>query len=162
MNELLANDVHGGMDRWKAYKKGDATIMTGGGFFALKGMIQDPDPRRMSVWLHEERASFLPYGTRRRRTNLRRNDQRNCDQSRWFAPEKCNQPIVQCADKASQIAPASGVVPAAVGIGPDVNRRDQAPLPKSVEIGNLSLNKAVIRWMSVEVYEAMVIVRRAR
>ena len=48
--------------------------MSGGGFFALKGMIQDPDPRRMSVWLHEERASLLPYGAP--------------DQRSVFTPEK--------------------------------------------------------------------------
>jgi len=70
MNELLAKiiDAHGGMDRWKAYKKVDATIVSGGGFFALNGMIQDPDPRRMSVWLHEERASLLAYGAPDRRS----------------------------------------------------------------------------------------------
>jgi hypothetical protein len=40
MNELLAKiiDAHGGMDRWKAYKKVDAIIVSGGGFFPLKGM----------------------------------------------------------------------------------------------------------------------------
>ncbi len=76
MNDLLAKiiDAHGGMDRWKAYKKVDATIVSGGGFFALKGIIQDPDPRRMSVWLHEERASLLPYGAP--------------DQRSVFTPEK--------------------------------------------------------------------------
>ena len=70
MNELLAKiiDAHGGMDRWKAYKKVDATIVSGGGFFALNGMIQDPGPRRMSVWLHEERASLLAYGAPDRRS----------------------------------------------------------------------------------------------
>jgi hypothetical protein len=64
LNELLAKiiDAHGGMDRWKAYKKVDVTIVSGGGFFALKGMIEDPDPRGMKVWLHEDRASLLPYG----------------------------------------------------------------------------------------------------
>ena len=39
MNELLAGilDAHGGMDRWRTYQKVEATIVTGGGFFALKG-----------------------------------------------------------------------------------------------------------------------------
>ncbi|GAA1390013.1 hypothetical protein [Catellatospora chokoriensis] len=64
MNELLAEviDAYGGMDRWKSYEKVEATIVSGGGFFALKGLLQDADPRRMTVWLHEERSSVLPYG----------------------------------------------------------------------------------------------------
>jgi hypothetical protein len=39
MNELLGRilDAHGGMDRWNEYEKVDATIVSGGGFFALKG-----------------------------------------------------------------------------------------------------------------------------
>jgi hypothetical protein len=64
MNDLLAEiiDAHGGMERWKAYTKVEAAIVSGGGFFALKGVLQDSDPRRMSVWLHEERSSVFPYG----------------------------------------------------------------------------------------------------
>jgi hypothetical protein len=36
MNELLARilDAHGGMDRWRAFQKVEATIVTGGGLFA--------------------------------------------------------------------------------------------------------------------------------
>jgi len=46
MNELLAGvlDAHGGMARWNGYRKVEASIVTGGGFFALKGVLQDPDP----------------------------------------------------------------------------------------------------------------------
>ena len=46
MNELLAKilDAHGGMDRWNGYQKVGATIVTGGGFFALKGVLQDHKP----------------------------------------------------------------------------------------------------------------------
>ncbi|HTG01855.1 MAG TPA: hypothetical protein VK654_14835 [Nitrospirota bacterium] len=64
MNKLLAGilDAHGGMDRWNGYEKVEATIVSGGGFFPLKGVLQDSDPRRMTVWLHEERSSLLPYG----------------------------------------------------------------------------------------------------
>ncbi len=64
MNQLLGNviDAHGGMDRWKRYEKVEATIVSGGGFFALKGLLQDADPRRMTVWLHEERSSVMPFG----------------------------------------------------------------------------------------------------
>ena len=64
MNELLARivEAHGGMDRWKAYEKVEATIVSGGGFFSLKGRPQDSMPRRMTAWLHEERTSITPYG----------------------------------------------------------------------------------------------------
>jgi|SRR5215471_7968953 len=58
MNDLLAQtlDAHGGMDRWNGYEKVEATIVSGGGFFALKGVPQDANPRHMTVWLHEERS----------------------------------------------------------------------------------------------------------
>ena len=64
MNELLAAilDAHGGMDRWKRYAKVEATIVSGGGLFALKGVPQDSAPRRMTVWLHKERSCVFPYG----------------------------------------------------------------------------------------------------
>jgi hypothetical protein len=47
MNELLGRilDAHGGLDRWNGYEKVDATIVSGGGFFALKGVLQDSNPR---------------------------------------------------------------------------------------------------------------------
>jgi hypothetical protein len=65
MNKLLAEaiDAHGGIERWNAYATVEASIVSGGGFFPLKGLIQDPDPRQMTVWLHEQRSSVLPYGT---------------------------------------------------------------------------------------------------
>jgi hypothetical protein len=64
MNELLAQilDAHGGMDLWRGLKRVDATIVTGGGFFALKGVLQDPALRQMTVWPHEQRAALWPYG----------------------------------------------------------------------------------------------------
>jgi hypothetical protein len=70
MNELLARilDAHGGMDRWNSYNKVAATIVSGGGLFALKGAPQDSTPRRMTVWLHEERSSVVPYGAPDQRT----------------------------------------------------------------------------------------------
>ncbi len=70
MDELLARviDVHGGMKRWNGYEKVEATIVSGGGFFPLKGVPQDSSPRRMSVWLHEERSSVSPYGAPDQRT----------------------------------------------------------------------------------------------
>jgi hypothetical protein len=70
MNELLGRilDAHGGMDRWNEFQKVDATIVSGGGLFPLKGVVQDSNPRRMTVWLHEERSSVLPYGAPDQRT----------------------------------------------------------------------------------------------
>src|SRR5271169_1359903 len=70
MNELLAKiiDAHGGMERWNGQEKVDATIVSGGGLFPLKGVPQDSNPRRMTVWLHEERSSVLPYGAPDQRT----------------------------------------------------------------------------------------------
>jgi hypothetical protein len=63
-------DAHGGMARWRERQKVEATIVSGGGFFPLKGVIQDSEPRRMTVWLHEERSSVLPYGAPDQRTML--------------------------------------------------------------------------------------------
>lgn len=70
MNELLANilDAHGGLDRWNEYERVEATIVSGGGLFPLKGVPQDSSARRMTVWLHEERSSVFPYGAPDQRT----------------------------------------------------------------------------------------------
>jgi len=64
MNDLLGAilEVHGGLDRWLGYEKVDATLVSGGGFFALKGIIQDSSPRQFSASLHEQRGSLAPYG----------------------------------------------------------------------------------------------------
>ncbi|MEI9888857.1 MAG: hypothetical protein WDN08_20615 [Rhizomicrobium sp.] len=76
MSPLLSRviEAHGGMERWRRREKVEATIVTGGGFFALKGLVQDSEPRRMTVWLHEERSSVLPYGA--------------ADQRSMFTPER--------------------------------------------------------------------------
>ena len=70
MAELLAQilDAHGGIDRWNRYEKVEATIVSGGGLFRLKGIPQDSTPRRMTVWLHEERSSVFPFGASDQRT----------------------------------------------------------------------------------------------
>jgi hypothetical protein len=39
-----------------------------GGLFPLKGLAQDPNPRRMTVWLREERWSLSPFGVPGQRT----------------------------------------------------------------------------------------------
>ena len=64
MNPLLSRilDAHGGMDRWREYERVEATIVAGGGFYPLKGMINDATPRRLTAWLHQERSSVLPFG----------------------------------------------------------------------------------------------------
>jgi hypothetical protein len=70
MNELLAKiiDAHGIMERWNGHEKVDATIVSGGGLFPLKGVPQDSNPRRMTVLLHEERSSVQLSRRMRRRT----------------------------------------------------------------------------------------------
>src|SRR5262245_53795027 len=64
MNELLAKivEAHGGLDRWRRFNRVEATIVTGGAFWGMKNLTQDQDPRRMTVSLHEERASVAPFG----------------------------------------------------------------------------------------------------
>lgn len=64
MNELLSDIVraHGGFSRWRALSEVEAAIVTGGGLWAMKGLVQDPDPRRMTVQLHQQRASLKPFG----------------------------------------------------------------------------------------------------
>ena len=37
-------DAHGGMARWREREKVEATVVSGGGFFPLKGVIQDSRP----------------------------------------------------------------------------------------------------------------------
>jgi hypothetical protein len=70
MNDLLARilDAHGGVERWENYSKVEATIVSGGGFFPLKRVLQDSNPRSMTVWLHEQRSSVSPYGSPDQRT----------------------------------------------------------------------------------------------
>jgi hypothetical protein len=70
MNELLARiiDAHGGLDSWNRYETVEATIVSGGGLFRLKGIPQDSTPRRMTVGLHEERSSVFPFGAPDQRT----------------------------------------------------------------------------------------------
>ena len=70
MNALLGKilHAHGGIDRWERYTEVKASIVSGGGLFALKGLPQDSDSRRMTVWLHEQRASVLPFGAPDQRT----------------------------------------------------------------------------------------------
>ena len=61
-------DAHGGIDRWRRFTEVRASIVSGGGLFALKGLPQDSNPRRMTVWQHEQRASIRPFGAPDQRT----------------------------------------------------------------------------------------------
>jgi len=69
MNGLLAEviEAHGGMERWNAYNKVEVSVVTGGGFYALKGLMGDSDPRQITVWLHEQRTWMFPYGAQDQR-----------------------------------------------------------------------------------------------
>ncbi|WP_144185781.1 hypothetical protein [Elioraea rosea] len=64
MAELLPRILaaYGGLERWQAFRTVEATIVTGGAFWGTKGLVQDPDPRRMVVALHEQWGSLEPYG----------------------------------------------------------------------------------------------------
>jgi len=87
MNGFLDDviDAHGGMDRWKSHEKVEATIVSGGGFFPLKGLLPDADPRRTTVWLHEQRSSLVPFGAP---------DQRSMFTSERIAIEKLDGTVV--------------------------------------------------------------------
>ena len=69
-SELLqkALEAHGGLDRWSCFAIVQATIVTGGQLFGMKGMPQDPMPRRMTVATQREWASVFPYGADDQRT----------------------------------------------------------------------------------------------
>jgi hypothetical protein len=54
--------AHGGLDRWRAFSTIEATIVSGGKLWHIKGQTQDPAPRRMTVALHREWASVQPFG----------------------------------------------------------------------------------------------------
>lgn len=63
-----AIEAHGGLARGKAFERIEATAVTTGGLFPLKGLPTDRTPRRMTVWLHEQRASVAPFGAPDQRT----------------------------------------------------------------------------------------------
>ncbi|MEV0070505.1 hypothetical protein [Amycolatopsis sp. NPDC050768] len=63
-------DAHGGLDRWRQFTSLTATIVTGGEFWAMKGLVQDPNPRRMTVSLVREEGSLHPFGAPDQRTRF--------------------------------------------------------------------------------------------
>jgi hypothetical protein len=60
LNAVL--DAHGGLDTWRQFGRVQATIVTGGEPWAIKGQPQDPLPRRMTLALDHEWASLRPFG----------------------------------------------------------------------------------------------------
>lgn len=70
MTDLLNCIVaaHGGLERWNRFDIVEATIVTGGDLWGMKGLRQDADPREMTVWLHHEKASVIPFGAPNQRT----------------------------------------------------------------------------------------------
>ncbi len=71
-NELLQKvlEAHGGLNRWNSFATVQATIVTGGQLFGMKGTPQDPSPRRMTVATGREWASLIPYGADDQRTDF--------------------------------------------------------------------------------------------
>lgn len=87
MGELLdaVLDAHGGLAHWRRFRRVEATIVTGGGLWAIKGQPQDPLPRRMTVALDHEWASLRPFGA---------DDQRTAFTPRRIAIEKLDGRVV--------------------------------------------------------------------
>ena len=72
MNSLATQVIesHGGIDRWHQFRSVRARISSGGGLWALKGLVQDAVPRDLTVALHDEFASVAPYGQPNWRTHF--------------------------------------------------------------------------------------------
>ena len=68
LNSVL--DAHGGVDRWRRFTRVEATLVSGGLLFELKGMPQDPTPRRMTTALQRQWASVQPFGADDQRTDF--------------------------------------------------------------------------------------------
>lgn len=73
MNKLLAEviEAHGGLERWNKLGSVTATLVTGGGLWGMKGLVQDASPREMTVALHDQAASVVPFGQQDWRTAFR-------------------------------------------------------------------------------------------
>ena len=62
--------AHGGLIRWREFSTIEATIISGGKLWQIKGQPQDPAPRRMTVALHREWASVQPFGAVDQKTDF--------------------------------------------------------------------------------------------
>ena len=72
--ELLEKALaHGGLAPWSCFATVQATILTGGQLFGMKGTPQDSMPRRMTVATQREWASVCPSGADDQRTGFRAN-----------------------------------------------------------------------------------------
>jgi hypothetical protein len=70
---MLLHEVvsaHGGLQRWRQVQTVRATIVTGGKLWGMKGLVQDPQPRQMTVAAHTEHASVHPFGAPDQRTDF--------------------------------------------------------------------------------------------
>ena len=66
LNQVLM--AHGGLERWREFSTVRANIVSSGSLWDMKGLRQDSTPRQMTVWLHEQRASLMPFGAPNQRT----------------------------------------------------------------------------------------------
>lgn len=73
MNGLLSSaiDAHGGLKHWRELRNGMATMVSGGELLDRKAP-QAPEPRRMTIALHDQFASVTPFGGPDRRSSFRR------------------------------------------------------------------------------------------
>jgi hypothetical protein len=69
MNELLASvlEAHGGLERWRNFRKVEATLVSGGELLDRKAP-QTPEPRQVTVSTHEQVTSMTPFGGPGRRS----------------------------------------------------------------------------------------------
>src|ERR1700741_1740928 len=63
-------EAHGGLPRWRTFASVEATIVSGGKLWDIKGQPRDPAPRRMTVALQREWASLQPFGAPDQKTDF--------------------------------------------------------------------------------------------
>ena len=56
-----ALDSHGGLDRWRGFKRLSSTIVTGGALWPLKGIDLPPIARTVTTDLNRQWAAFIPF-----------------------------------------------------------------------------------------------------
>jgi hypothetical protein len=62
--------AHGGLSRWNEFSRVEATIVTAGKLWGIKGQPQDATPRRMAVTLQRQWASVAPFGAPDQKTDF--------------------------------------------------------------------------------------------
>jgi hypothetical protein len=72
MDELLESvfEAHGGLKRWHELRTGNATLISGGELLDCKAPL-GPEPRRITISLHEQFASTTPFGGADRHSSFR-------------------------------------------------------------------------------------------